>query len=121
MPPGSGAHFSRLGARRLLVLGGIGLIVVGMIFGDIFAVFVVHQHAVRVGVGLESGAGAALAVDGASVAAHFQDVGSFLENRGAKVDTHVHMIGFGYLALLLAVLQPWIAFSYITQGHLPVF
>ena len=42
---GSGAHFSRLSARRLLVLGGIGLILVGMIFGDIFAVFVLHQNA----------------------------------------------------------------------------
>jgi hypothetical protein len=118
MPAGSGAHFSRLGARRLLVLGGVGLIVVGMIFGDIFAVFVLHQNAARVGAGLEAGAGAALAGDGASVAAHFQDVGSFLENRGTKVDTHVHMIGFGYLALLLAVLQPWIAFSEITKRNL---
>jgi hypothetical protein len=118
MPAGSGAHFSRLGALRLLVLGGIGLIVVGMIFGDIFAVFVLHQNAARVGAGLEAGAGAALAGDGASVAAHFQDVGSFLENRGTKVDTHVHMIGFGYLALLLAVLQPWIAFSEITKRNL---
>jgi hypothetical protein len=31
---GSGAHFSRLSARRLRVLGGIGLILVGMIFGS---------------------------------------------------------------------------------------
>jgi NO-binding membrane sensor protein with MHYT domain len=27
------------------------------------------------------------------------------------VDTHVHMIDFGYLALLLAILQPWVAFA----------
>jgi hypothetical protein len=26
------------------------------------------------------------------------------------VDTHVHMIAFGYLALMLAILQPWVAF-----------
>jgi hypothetical protein len=114
----SGAHFSRLSARRLLVLGGIGLILVGMIFGDIFAVFVLHQNAARVGAGLGAGARAAFAGDGASVLAHFQDVGSFLENRGTKIDTHVHMIGFGYLALLLAVLQPWIAFSEITKRNL---
>ncbi|PYU06631.1 MAG: hypothetical protein DMG34_05605, partial [Acidobacteria bacterium] len=105
--PSSGAHFSRLSARRLLVLGGIGLILVGMIFGDIFAVFVLHQNATRVGAGLGAGAGAAFAGDGASVVAHFQDVGSLLENHNTKIDTHVHMIGFGYLALLLAVLQPW--------------
>jgi hypothetical protein len=46
---------------------------------------------------------------------HFTDVGTFLENRGTKVDTHVHMIDFGYLALLLAALQPWVAFGEKTK------
>jgi hypothetical protein len=104
------SSFAPLSARRLLVLGGIGLILVGMLVGDIFAVFVLHQNAARVGGSLESAAHAALAGDRALVQASFQDVGSFLENRGTKVDTHVHMIDFGYLALMLAILQPWIAF-----------
>ncbi len=103
--------FAALSARRLLVLGGIGLILVGMLFGDIFAVFVLHQNAARVGASLAAAAHAALAGDHAAVVASFQDVGSFLENRGTKVDTHVHMIDFGYLALMLAILQPWIAFE----------
>jgi hypothetical protein len=103
--------FAPLSARRLLALGGIGLILVGMIFGDIFAVFVLHQNAARVGASLSNAAHAALAGDGAAVLKNFQDVGSFLENRGTKVDTHVHMIAFGYLALMLALLQPWIALS----------
>jgi hypothetical protein len=100
-----------LSARRLLVLGGIGLILVGMLVGDIFAVFVLHQNAARVGASLASAAHAALAGNHSLVQASFQDVGAFLENRGTKVDTHVHMIDFGYLALLLAILQPWIAFT----------
>jgi hypothetical protein len=103
--------FAPLSARRLLVLGGIGLILVGMLFGDIFAVFVLHQNAARVGASVAAAAHAALAGDHSTVLASFQGVGSFLENRGTKVDTHVHMIDFGYLALLLAVLQPWIAFE----------
>ena len=41
--------FRPMSARRLLVLGGIGLILVGMLFGDIFAVFVLHQNAAKVG------------------------------------------------------------------------
>jgi hypothetical protein len=105
------AGFAPLSARRLLVLGGIGLILVGMLFGDILAVFVMHQNAARVGASLASGAHAALAGDRLLVQAAFQEVGAFLENRGTKVDTHVHMIDFGYLALMLAILQPWIAFS----------
>jgi len=103
--------FAPLGARRLLLLGGIGLIIVGMIVGDIFAVFILHQNASRVGASLAGAAHAALAGDAAAARSHFQDVGAFLENRGTKVDTHVHMIDFGYLALLLAILEPWIAFS----------
>src|ERR1700694_2501770 len=84
--------FGPLSPRRLLLLGGIGLILIGMIFGDIFAVFVLHQNAARVGASLSNAAHAALAGDGAAVLRNFQDVGGFLENRGTKVDTHVHMI-----------------------------
>jgi hypothetical protein len=106
---GGAGEFSRLSARRLLVLGGIALIVAGMIFGDIFAVFVLHQNAARVGAGLAAAAHAAAAGESSSVAANFTDVGAFLENRGTKVDTHVHMIEFGYLALLFAMMMPWVA------------
>jgi hypothetical protein len=110
--------FAPLSARRLLALGGIGLILVGMLFGDIFAVFVLHQNASRVGTSLAAAAHAAAAVNPSLVDASFQDVGSFIENRGTKVDTHVHMIDFGYLALLLAILHPWIAFKEVTKQRI---
>jgi hypothetical protein len=103
--------FPAMGARRLLVLGGIGLILTGMVFGDIFAVFTLHQNAARVGASLAAAANAALSGDRHAVLANFQNVGAFLENRGTKVDTHVHMIDFGYLALLLAILQPWVVLA----------
>ena len=103
--------FAPLSARRLLVLGGIGLILAGMIFGDIFAVFVLHQNAAHVGASLSAAAHAALAGDVPTVLVSFQNVGGFLENRGTKVDTHVHMIDFGYLALMLAIVQPWVGFG----------
>jgi hypothetical protein len=45
-------------------------------------------------------------------------VGMFLENRGTQVDTHVHMIGFGYLALFLAILEPWLTFSAETKRRI---
>src|SRR5579859_5681941 len=105
------AGFAAMGARRLFLLGGIGLILTGMFFGDIFAVFTLHQNAARVGANLAAAAQGALAGDRAAVLASFQAVGSLLENRGTKVDTHVHMIDFGYLALLLAILQPWVGFT----------
>jgi hypothetical protein len=118
MPPEQKDAFAPLSARRLLLLGGIGLILVGMIFGDIFAVFVLHQNAAHVGASLAAASHAALAGDGAAVARNFQDVGAFLENRGTKVDTHVHMIAFGYLGLMLALLAPWMALSAKTKKQL---
>src|SRR5437763_4167757 len=107
----SSIHFAPRSARRLLLLGGLGLILAGMVFGDIFAVFILHQNAAHVGAGLSAAAHSALAGDSGSIPAIFQNVGSFLENRGTKVDTHVHMIDFGYLALMLALLQPWVGFG----------
>jgi hypothetical protein len=109
--PVSGGAFAPMSARRLLVLGGIALILAGMILGDIFAVFVLHQNASRVGAGLAAAAHAAVADDATAVITHFREVGGFLENRGTKVDTHVHMIAFGYLALMLGIVQPWLALS----------
>jgi len=100
-----------LGARRLFLLGGIALILCGMIFGDIFAVFVLHQNASHVAASLAEAAHAAVQGDASRATGSFLSVGAFLENRGTKVDTHVHMIGFGYLALVLAVIEPWIALS----------
>lgn len=110
--------FAPLSARRLLVLSGIALTITGMIFGDIFAIFTLHQNAARVGASLTGAASAALARQAPVARANLRDVGSWLENRGTKVDTHVHMIGFGYLALLLALIQPWVRFSEQTKRSL---
>ncbi|MGA8075375.1 MAG: hypothetical protein WB995_18010 [Candidatus Acidiferrales bacterium] len=105
------ASFPALSARRLLVIGGVALILVGMLWGDIFAVFVLHQNASRINADLLAATNAVAVRDPASVPPHFMAIGGFLENRGTKVDAHVHMIDFGYLALLLALVQPFVAFS----------
>jgi len=116
--PADATAFARLSARRLLTLAGIGMILAGMIFGDIFAVFVLHQNAARVGTSLAAAARAAAAGDAAAVGSHFKDTGAFLENRGTKVDTHVHLIAFGYLALMLALAQPWVGLTETTRRRL---
>jgi hypothetical protein len=108
------AAFPRMGARRLLIIGGVLLIVAGMIFGDIFAVFVLHQNADRIGAHLVAATEAVAAGDAAAAQHHIVSIGGgggLLENRGTKVDTHVHVIALGYIALLLALLQPYVAWS----------
>ena len=99
------------GASRLLVIGGILLILAGMTFGDIFAVFILHPNAGRIGENLLAATEAVAAGDPETVGEHFSRVGGLLENRGTKVDTHSHMVNLGYIALLLALVQPFVALS----------
>src|SRR5437868_1548498 len=105
------ATFSAMGARRLLVFGGIALIAAGMLFGDIFAVFVLHQNGGKTGRALLAAAQAAAAQDSSAVRLVFAQIGNLLEDRGTKVDAHVHMVDAGFLALLLALVQPYVALS----------
>jgi len=98
-----------MSARRLLILGGIALVVAGMVFGDVFAVFVLHQNAARIGEKMLAVTQGVAAQDARAVSNHFTGIGNLLENRGTKVDTHVHVTDFGYLALLLALVQPYLA------------
>ena len=104
-------EFAPLSARRMLVIGGMALIITGMILGDIFAVFILHPNADRIGAALLSATHAVAAQDPQSAGAAFAKIGGHLENRGTKVDAHAHMISFGYLALLLALLQHFVAFT----------
>jgi len=104
------ATFAPMSARRILIFGGIALIVGGMLFGDIFAVFVLHQNAGMQGEALIAATQAVAAQNPTAVKDIFTSLGGMLEDRGTKVDAHVHMTDAGYLALLLALLQPYIAF-----------
>jgi len=100
-----------MSAQRLLVFGGIALIAGGMLFGDIFAVFVLHQNGGQTGAALLAATEAVAAQSPAAVKDAFTRIGGLLEDRGTKVDTHVHMTDAGYLALLLALAQPYIGLS----------
>jgi hypothetical protein len=107
--------FAPLSARRLLALAGIALILCGMILGDVFAAFILHPNADRIGASLLAATRAVASQDPQAAGAAIQAIGGYLENRGTKVDAHSHMIGFGYIALLLALLQPFVDFSERTK------
>lgn len=116
--PAFASHFAPMSARRLYVFGGIALIAAGLLFGDIFAVFILHQNAALQGEALIAASRAVAAGNAAAVNEVFSHLGNVLEDRGTKVDAHVHMIGAGYLALLLALVQPYIALSRPTKKSL---
>src|SRR6266446_7077833 len=119
--PGFAPSFERMGARRLYIFGGLALIAAGLLFGDIFAVFFLHQNAARQGEALVAASRAVAAGNAAAVNEVFSHLGGLLEDRGTKVDAHVHMIDAGYLALLFALLQPFVALSAPGKKLLAVF
>ena len=94
---------------RLFVIGGMFLVIAGMIFGDLYAVFIMHPNIGNIGQEMGAAMAAAAAGDPDTVFSHFGAIGNFLENAGTKKDAHVHIIHAGYLAFLLAFLQPWVA------------
>src|SRR5579859_8054890 len=102
-------QFALLNATRVLIFGGITLIAAGMIFGDIFAVFLLHQNGGQTGQALMGASRAVASGDPLAVKEAFERIGGLLEDHGTKVDAHVHMTDAGYLALLLALLQPYVA------------
>jgi hypothetical protein len=103
------AEFAPMSATRILIFGGIALIAGGMLFGDVFAVFVLHQNGGQTGQALTAASRAVAEANPLGVKEAFGRVGGLLEDRGTKVDAHVHMTDSGYLALLLALIQPYLA------------
>ena len=108
------AAFAPMSARRLLVFGGIALIAGGMLIGDVFAVFVLHQNGGETIQALLAATEAVRIGNAVAVKDVFSNIGGLMEDHGTKVDAHVHMTAVGYLALLLALIQPYIA---LTRKH----
>ena len=98
-------------SQRILVIGGLLLAASGMLFGDVFAMFVLHPNNARIGEAMYTAAQLIPGGDADGILAQFMAIGGFLENRGTKVDAHSHIIHMGYIALLLAMLQPGVALS----------
>jgi len=107
--PDSANFLAAADPARLFVIGGMLLVIAGMIFGDLYAIFILHPNVADIGREMGAAVHAAAAGDADSVFSHFGAVGGFLENAGTKKDTHVHITHAGYLAFLLAFLQPWVA------------
>src|SRR6266852_9503445 len=99
-------------ATRLLLFGGIALILTGMLLGEVFAIFISHGASAQ---SRREWTGTMIPAieqhDLTAVGAGYSRIEELLERRGRIMDTHSHMIAYGFLALALALLQPLNRFS----------
>jgi hypothetical protein len=91
------------GARRLLILGGIGLALVGMIYGLWYAVFAEHQELDGIGKSLTTGFSAAAGQDAAVAQSALQQYRELKYAYDRHVDVHGHWIGLAMLMIVLGI------------------
>lgn len=88
-------------ARRVLIVGGMGLAFLGMIYGVWYAVFAEHQELDGIGKSLTAGFSAAAKRDSAAAETALHEYKQLKYSYDRHVDVHGHWIG---LAMVLVVL-----------------
>src|SRR5215472_19331900 len=88
-------------ARRLLIVGGIALALLGMVYGVWYAVFAEHQGLGGIGKSLTMSFSAAAKGDSAAAETALNDYKELKYGYDRRVDAHGHWIG---LAMVLVVL-----------------
>jgi hypothetical protein len=90
-------------ARRLLILGGIGLALLGMVYGLWYAVFAEHQELDGIGKSLSTGFSAAAERNAAAAQSALQQYRELKYNYDRHVDVHGHWIGLATVLIVLGI------------------
>lgn len=90
-------------ARRLLIVGGIALALLGMIYGVWYAVFVEHQELDGIGRSLATGFSAAARRDAAGADAALIQYKNLKYAYDRHVDVHGHWIGLAMVLIVLGI------------------
>jgi hypothetical protein len=88
-------------ARRVLIVGGVALALLGMIYGVWYAVFAEHQELDGIGMSLTTSFSAAAKRDPSAAGMALREYKELKYNYDRHVDAHGHWIG---LAMVLVVL-----------------
>jgi hypothetical protein len=90
-------------ARRLLILGGIGLALLGMIYGLWYAVFAEHQELEGIGKSLTASFSAAAERNAAAAQGELQHYRELKYVYDRHVDVHGHWIGLAMLLIVVGI------------------
>jgi hypothetical protein len=98
-------------ARRLLILGGIALALIGMGYGMWYAIFAEHQELDGIGQSLVASFGAAAERKPAAAESALLRYRELKYTYDRHVDVHGHWIGLAMLLILLGIAFDRVAFS----------
>jgi hypothetical protein len=98
-------------ARRLLILGGIGLVLLGMTYGLWYALFAEHQELDGIGKSLATGFSAAAERDSVAAESSLQQYRELKYAYDRHVDVHGHWIGLAMLLIVLGIALDRLEFS----------
>ncbi len=107
-------------ASRILVFGGILLLVINMLLGEVFAIFISH---VANGEIRTLWGDVIIAARGGEVGllqGYFERMEFLFDRRGRIMNTHSHAGAFGILALMLALIQPLLNLSDKSKRRLAI-
>lgn len=90
-------------AKRVLVLGGIGLALLGMTYGLWYAVFAEHQALDGIGASLATGFSAAAHRDQARSSQAMEQYREAKYRYDRQVDAHSHWIGLAMVLIVLGI------------------
>lgn len=99
------------GAKRVLLLGGIALVLMGMSYGLWYAVYAEHQALDGIGQSLSAGFVAAAERNPALSESSLQHYRQAKYDYDRQVDVHGHWIGLAMLLIILAVAYDRVEFS----------
>ena len=98
-------------ARRLLILGGIGLALLGMAYGLWYAVFAEHQELESIGKSLVASFSGAAERNSAAANAALRQYKELKYAYDRHVDVHGHWIGLAMLLIVLGIASDRIALA----------
>lgn len=98
-------------ARRLLVVGGLGLAALGMLYGLHYALFIEHETLGRMGGSLAQAFVSAAERNTAEAHGAVDAYASMKYDYVRQVDVHSHWIGLAMLLILLGAAFDGVAFS----------
>lgn len=109
------ATFQRFESARVLAIGGLLLVAFGMVVGEIYAIYISHVLNGIIGANWVAAIEAAGRGDLRQLGEHFATIQDLAARRGRTMHGHSHLAAYGLLALVLALIQPYVDLTMKTR------